>query len=76
MVHVTFGAIVFVTVFTIGWLVSLCFDSLNTMHQFSPQAYTLISRLEIWLFYMDCALSGFMFVLGCFKFVIHTLEDD
>lgn len=76
MVHVTFDAVVLVVIFTACWLVSLCLESLNAIHRFPPQVYTLVGRLEIWLFYLDCMLGGFLFVFTCAKFVIHTLEDD
>lgn len=76
MVHATFDAIVFVTLFTVCWLVSLCLDSLNRIHGFPPTVYTLAGRLEIWLFYLDCALSGFVLAFTCVRFVIRTLEDD
>lgn len=75
IVQVMFDAITFVTVFTVYWLVSLCFHFLNTTQRFPPGVYALVGRLEIWLFYMDCTLSGFLFVFTCVKFVIHTLED-
>lgn len=73
--HLIFGATVFVTVFTVGWLVSLCFNSLNMIHEFPPQAYNLVRRLENWLFYMDYALGGIALVYSCLKFVIYILED-
>ena len=76
MGYAIFDAIVFVTIFTVCWLVSLCFDSLNTVHRFPPRVYTLVARLEIWLFYLDCVLSGFMVFFSCIKFVIHVLEND
>lgn len=76
MAYVIFDAIIFVTVFTTCWFVSLCFDCLNAIHRFPPRVYTLVGRLEIWLFHLDCVLSGFLLAFGCVKFIIHTLEDD
>lgn len=76
MAHIASSAIIFITVFTVCWLVSLCFDSLNTIHRFPPRVYTLVGQLEIWVFYLDCVLSGYLLVFGAVKFVIHTLEDD
>ena len=76
MTHITLHATVFVTLFTVCWLVSSCLDYLNGVHKFPPRVYTLAGRLEIWLFYLDCMVSGFMLTFTCFKFVIHVLEDD
>jgi len=76
MTHVVFNAAVFLTVFTAGWLVSLCLDHLNTIHRFPPQVYTLARRLEIWLFYLDSALSGVSFVASCIAFTLYLLEDN
>lgn len=75
MGHVIFDAITFVTLITTCWLVSSCLEHLNTIHRFPPRVYTLASRLEIWLFYLDCALSGFLVAFTCVRFVIDTLED-
>lgn len=73
--HVAFDAVVFVAIFTACWLVSLCLTFLNTIHRFPPRVYTLAGRLEIWLFYLDCAVGGFMLASTCLKFLIHTLKD-
>lgn len=76
MFHIASSAVIFITVFTVCWFVSLRFDSLNAIHRFPPRVYTLIGQLEIWIFYLDCILSGYMLVFGGVKFVIHTLEGD
>jgi hypothetical protein len=72
--HVVGTAAVFVTLITVGWLVSLCLEYLNTIHRFPPQVYTLAGRLEIWLFYLDSMLSGFSFVVGFVDFTLYLLE--
>jgi hypothetical protein len=74
--HVTFDAVIFVTLFTVCWLATSCLEYLNSIHRFPPRVYTLAGRLGIWLFYLDCVLSGFVLAFTCVKFVIHTLEDD
>lgn len=76
MAHITFDAIVFVSLFTVCWLVSICLEYLNAIHKFPPPVYTLAGRLEISLFYFDCAWSGFLLAFTCISFVIRTLEDD
>jgi hypothetical protein len=76
MTHVAFDASVFVGLFTVCWLVSLCLDYLNSIHRFPPRAYTLAGRLEIWLFYLDCIVTGFLLAFTGIRFVLHTLEDD
>ncbi len=75
MAHVAASGAVFVTLLTVGWLVSLCLDWLNTIHRFPPQVYTLAGRLEIWLFFLDCALSGFLLVGSFVGFTMYILED-
>lgn len=76
MAHVTFDAVVIVTLFSACWLVSLCLDYLNRIHGFPPRVYTLAGRLELWLLYLDCVVGGFMVAFTCFRFMIDTLEDD
>jgi hypothetical protein len=73
--HVAATAVVFVTLITAEWLVSLCLEYLNTTHRFPPQVYTLAGRLEIWLFYLDCVLGGFLFAAGFVDFTLYLFED-
>lgn len=76
MGHMALSAAVFVILFTLGWVIAVCLNHLNTIHGFLPQVYTLVERLEIWLFYLDCVLSGYLVVFTCVNFLIYTLESE
>ena len=72
--HVVATAVVSVTIITVEWLLSLCLYYLNSIHRFPPQVYTLAGRLDIWFFYLDCVLSGSLFVTGFVGFTSYLLE--
>lgn len=76
IVHVAASAIVFVCVFTIGWLVSVALGYLDSVHKFPTQVYKLVTLFEVWLFYIDCAVTGIILATSLVKFVRDTLEGD
>ena len=76
IVHVACTAIVFASLFTIGWLVAVFFNYLNSIQKFPSQLYTIIESLEVWLFYADCLLSGIVLLASVFRFVKDILEGD
>lgn len=73
--HIIATAIVFALIFTVGWLVSFLLSDLNSIHKFPADMYRLSTRLELWLFYVDCVLSAFVLGVNVVEFVRDLMED-
>ncbi len=74
IIHIVMTAVIFASVLTAGWLTSLLLSYLDSVHKFPPDVYRLASRLEVWLFYIDCALSASVLAAGIVPFVRNVLE--
>lgn len=72
--HLIATAIVFVSLFTLGWLVSLSFQHLNGIHPFPEPIFRFISLLEIALFYLDAAASVVVLLIGIVRYLAAVLE--
>ena len=73
--HLGMTALVFVSMFTFGWLVSFLFTFLDNIHPFPEEIFKLVVRLELYLVYLDAGLSGAILITGIFRFVQEILED-
>jgi hypothetical protein len=74
IVHVAVTTLIFVAVFTTDWLAWIFFSYLNSIHKFPPQVYTLSSRAEVWIFYVDCVLSAIVLLSSLIQFVWDIVE--
>jgi hypothetical protein len=72
--HLAIGALVFTTIFTLGWGVSLLFDFLHAIHHFPLAVLKLVAKLEIGLFYFDTVVGGTVLLVGVFHFLRDLLE--
>ncbi len=68
--HMSFTAVAFVTLFTLGWLADLAFDSLNSVHPFRPEVQAFMGKLGLWLTYLDATLCGIVLMGGIIRFVL------
>jgi hypothetical protein len=72
--HLCATALVFVSLFTLGWGVAVAFAFLHSVHAFPDQIFDLVSRLEIGLIYLDAAVCGVVLFAGIVRFVREILE--
>jgi hypothetical protein len=66
--------LVFVALFSLGWIVSCSFNYLNTIHKFPDEIFKLVTRLEIGVVYIDAVVSGVVLTAGIIRFVIEVFE--
>jgi hypothetical protein len=67
--HLSCTALVFVALFSLGWIVSCVFNYLDTIHKFPDEIFKLVTRLEIGLVYVDAIVSGVVLLAGILRFV-------
>lgn len=68
--HMTFTGVAFVTLFTLGWLADLAFDSLNSLHAFRPEVQAFMGKLGLWFTYLDAGLCAIVLLVGVIRFVL------
>jgi hypothetical protein len=73
--HLASTALVFSAILSFGWGASFVFGYLNSVRNFPPEIFTLFTRLEIGLFYIDTLASGIVLLAGVVRFVRDALED-
>jgi hypothetical protein len=74
--HLGATAFVFVSLFTLGWCASFVFHYLNAVHHFPEEIFTLLTRFEIGLVYVDTAVSGIVLLTGILRYIRDVLEND
>jgi hypothetical protein len=72
--HLCATALVFVSLFTLGWGVAVAFAFLHSLHAFPDQIFELVSRLETGLIYLDAAVCAVVLLAGFVRFVREILE--
>jgi hypothetical protein len=72
--HLIATALVFISLFTLGWLVSFSFHHLQSIHPFPEPIFRFISLLEIALFYLDAGASVVVLLVGVVRYIAKMLE--
>ncbi len=67
--HLSATAVIFVTVFTLGWAISFIVHYLDSIHPFSPRSRDLIEHIEVSLLWIDTGISGLVLLVGASRFV-------
>jgi len=74
--HLAATALVFVSLFTLGWTVSFIFNYLHTVHEFPAGIFKLVAGSEIGLIYLDAIVCGVVLLAGILRYVRDVLEND
>lgn len=72
--HLFGTAFVFAALFSIGWLVSVLLYALHKIHPFPDAIFRFVSRMEVYLVYVDATLSGIVLMAGMLRFCRDVLE--
>lgn len=72
--HLVATAVVFASLFTLGWLLSVSFHQLHAIHPFPQPIFQFIALLEIALFCLDAAASLCVLLIGIVRYVARILE--
>jgi len=74
--HVTATAVVFVAVIALGWLVSFLISYLDSQHKFPSELFSLVTKLEVWVVYIDIGVSAVVLIAGLWRFVWDVVMED
>lgn len=67
--HLIGTALIFVTFFTIAWLLSALVGYLHGIHALPDAIFSLVSRIEVGIVYADAALCGIVLLACAWRFV-------
>lgn len=67
--HVIGGAILFLLLAAISWLIGFGVSKLNAIEPFSPTILGVLHGVELSLLYLDIGLSGIVIVVGAYRFL-------
>ena len=72
--HLVGTAVIFIALFTLGWLVSVVLHALHRYHPFPDEIFRFVTRIELYVVYADSALSGIVLIAGMVRFCRQQLE--
>jgi hypothetical protein len=64
------------SLFTIGWLVSVALHALHRYHPFPEEIFSFVSKIELYLVYADSVLSGIVLLAGMVRFCRQLIEVE
>lgn len=67
--HLFGSALIFCTFALLAWGIAVFVHALNSYHEFPVEIYAILTRIEVWLIYVDVLLSGVVLVAGTIRFV-------
>lgn len=76
MGHLLATAVIFTSLFTIGWLVSVVLHALHRYHPFPDEMFKFVTRIELYLIYADSVLSGIALLVGMVRFCKQVMEVE
>lgn len=74
--HLLGTAVIFTGLFTLGWLVSVALHALHRYHPFPDEMFRFVTRLELYLLYVDAFVSGTVLMAGTVKFCKRLIEVE
>lgn len=75
LAHLLGTAIMFVAILLVSWGLSFLVHKLHTAHPFPDEIYNFVTKIELWLVYIDVVISGIVLVFGAYKFLLELVEN-
>lgn len=73
--HLLASAVIFTSLFTMSWLVSLTLHALHRHHPFPEDMFRFVTRIELYLIYVDSVFSGAIVLFGMVRFCKQVIEE-
>jgi hypothetical protein len=74
--HLLGAAIVFTSLFTIGWLVSVVLHALHRYHPFPDEMFEFATEIELYMVYADTVLTAVVLLVGMVRFGKRVMEME
>jgi len=73
--HLAGTALIFLVFIFLTWVISYAVNGLNTAQKFSQEVFDLITKVEMWLMYVDIVLCSIVLILGTVRFCLDLVEN-
>ena len=67
--HLLGSAILFLSFYAIGWIISFVVHWLNLIHKVPPDIAIFTAKIELWIVYADAVLCFFVISAGAYRFI-------
>lgn len=74
LAHLLGTAIMFSAILVLSWGLSYLVHLLNVAHPFPQEIYSVVTKIELWLVYIDVVISGAVLFFGALKFLQEIWE--
>lgn len=68
--HIVGSAVLFLVFASVSWGLGYAVHLLGLHHPFEPGVLNALHRVELWLLYVDIALSGMVLLVGAYRFIL------
>ena len=69
LTHLLGTAVMFSAILVLSWGLSYLVHRLNRTHPFPVEIYSFVTKIELWLLYVDVALSAVVLLFGAARFL-------
>lgn len=68
--HIVGSAVLFLVFASVSWALGYAVHLLGVRHPFNPSVLSVLHSVELWLLYIDIALSGMVLLVGAYRFIL------
>lgn len=74
--HLAAAGLIFVAFMVLEWLAGFALDWLNRIHPFHPDTLNVLSKVSIWLTYIDWIVCTIVILAGAIRFLSEVIRGD
>jgi uncharacterized membrane protein YidH (DUF202 family) len=67
--HVVGGAVLFIGLAAVAWLVGIAIAKMDATHRFDPAVLQVLHGVEVALLFLDVILTGIVLLTGAVRFI-------
>lgn len=72
--HLVGTCLIFLIFLSLTWVISYAVSLLDGRHKFPPNVMDIITKVELWLLYIDIMLCTIVLLLGTVRFCMDLVE--
>lgn len=73
--HLVGTCLIFLIFLSLTWVISYAVNLLDSQHKFPQDVMDIITKVELWLLYIDIMLCSIVLLLGTIRFCMDLLEN-
>lgn len=73
--HLIGGALLFLILAVLTWLLGIAVSKLHAIHPFAPPVFNILHQAELIMLVLDATLGGLVVCIGAFRFIKEILGE-